>query len=137
MNNNKNDVLAFFIGLAMLCVGGYLFANNVEVSTAHIFTTRLFGRSYEGVIFIPLIASIVFLFYKYNWVSKTCCGLSLLLIVINVIINLRLHWQSTNLFVTIIIFILLFGGLGLVMKTLFANPNGAHGKNYKTNDDNK
>lgn len=126
-----NDVLQFFVGLAMLCVGGYLFMQNVQVTTSSIFEFSLFGRRMDGLIFVPLIASIIFLFFRYNWVSKTCCGLSLLLIVANVIMNLRLAWSATSLFATIVIFVLLFGGLGLVMKTVFANPDGDHGKNYK------
>lgn len=131
MKNIKNDVLTFFIGLAMLCVGGYLFLDNVEVITANIFSFSMFGRRMDGLLFVPLIASIIFLFYKYSLVSKICCGLSILIILANVIINLRLYWTATSLFATIIIFVLLFGGIGLVMKSVFANPDGDHGKNYK------
>lgn len=127
----KSDTFQFFVGLVMTIVGGYLFSQNVSVDTATIFRFVMFGRRMDGVIFIPLIASLVFLFYKYCIASKICCFISLLLIFINVIVNLRLTWLSTSLFVTIIIFILFFGGLGLVAKVLFANPEGAHGKNYK------
>lgn len=130
-NSGKNDIVQFFAGLAMLCVGGYFFMENVEVITSNIFTVSLFGRRMDGVIFVPLIASIIFLFFKYCFASKLCCGLSLLLIVANVILNLRLIWNATSLFATIVIFVLLFGGLALVLKTLFANPDGDHGKNYK------
>lgn len=126
-----NDVLEFFIGLAMLCVGGYLFMQNVQVTTEHLFRFSIFGRRMDGLVFVPLIASIIFLFYKYNIVSKICCGLSLLLILANVLMNLRLTWSPTSLFATIVIFVMTFGGLGLVLKTLFANPDGDHGKNYK------
>lgn len=129
-NKGSNDVVLFFVGLVMTIVGGYLFMQNVEVYTASIFGCRLFGRDMDGVVFIPLIASIIFLFYKYNTVSKVCCGLSLVLIIVNVIMNLHMYWRATSLFVTIIIFVLLFGGIGLLAKVLFANPNGKHGKNY-------
>lgn len=126
-----NDVVAFFVGLLMLCVGGYLFMQNIQVSTSDIFRFSLMGRRMDGLIFVPLIASIIFLFYRYNIVSKICCGLSFFLIAANVIMNLRLTWSSTSLFATVVIFVLLFGGLGLVTKTLFANPDGDHGKSYK------
>ena len=128
--NCKNDSITFFVGLAMLVVGGYLFLQNIEVVTANLFQFSMFGRRMDGLLFVPLICSIIFLFYKYNMASKICCGLSLLIILVNVIVNLRLYWHATSLFATIIIFILLFGGLGLVAKTLFANPDGAHGKKY-------
>lgn len=134
MSNNeqqRNDIAEFFIGLVMLCVGGYLFMENVQVTTAHLFNFSLFGRRMDGLIFVPLIASIIFLFYKYNLFSKICCVLSIVLIVANVIMNLHLHWTATSLFATVVIFVLLFGGLGLVLRTLFANPEGDHGKNYR------
>lgn len=127
----NNDVIAFFVGLLMFVTGGYLFMNNVQVDTAMIFRFSLFGHRMDGLIFVPLIASIIFLFYKYNMASKICCGLSIAIILINVIMNLRMSWQATTLFATVVIFVLLFGGLGLLMKTLFANPEGDHGKNYK------
>ena len=85
----------------------------------------------DGLLFVPLIASIIFLFYRYGLASKICCGLSLLIIIANVIMNLRLYWSETSLFATIVIFVLLFGGIGLVAKVLFANPGGDHGKKYK------
>lgn len=133
----RNDVAEFFIGLVMLCVGGYLFSQNVTVFTGNIFSVVLFGRQMEGVVFIPLIASIVFLFYRYNWVSKTCCVISVLLILANVIMNLRMFYMPTTLFATIVIFVLLFGGCGLVMRAVFANPEGKHGKDYSSISDRK
>lgn len=129
--SKNNDVLGFFIGLAMFVTGGFLFMNNVQVSSGYIFRTTLFGRNYNGIVFIPLIASVIFLFFKYNWVSKTCCILSLLLIIVNIIVNLNLRWLSTSLFATLIIFVLMFGGLGLVLRFLFSNPKGKHGKKYE------
>lgn len=126
----SNDALGFFIGLVMLVVGGYLFAQNVEVITVNIFRFSMFGQRMDGLIFVPLIASVVFLFYKYCWISKFCCLLSFLLILANVLMNLQLYWKSASLYTTIVIFVLFFGGLGLVLKNLFANPGGRHGKKY-------
>ena len=137
MSNNNRDfhgeyeVLEFFIGLAMLVVGGYMFMQNVTVYTSNIFTFRIGGHQFDGMIFVLLIASIIFLFFKYNIYSKICVGLSLLLIVANVIMNLSFYWTPMSLFGTVVMFVLLFGGIGLVLKTLFANPGGKHGKNYK------
>lgn len=131
----NNDIVEFFIGLVMMVVGGYLFMQNVEVTTASIFRFSLWGRRMDGLIFLPLIASIVFLFFKYNTVSKICCLLSILIIIANVLMNLEIWWNATSLFATIVIFILMFGGLGLVMRTVFANPNGKHGKKYKENSE--
>ena len=126
----NNDVIQFFVGLVMTVVGGYLFMQNVVVTSYNLFAFSMFGREMDGLIFVPLIASIIFLFFKYNIVSKICCGLSLVLIIANVIMNLHIHWTPTSLFATIVIFVLLFGGIGLLAKVLFANPKGSHGKKY-------
>ena len=130
MKNENSDVILFFVGLLMTVVGGYVFMQNVEVYASSIFSFNLFGRQMDGLIFIPLIASVIFLFYKYNWVSKLCCGISLAIIIVNVIMNMKLYWKATSLFATVIIFVLFFGGIGLLAKALFANPSGRHGKNY-------
>lgn len=135
--NPGNELAQFFIGLVMFCVGGYLFLQNVKViDTANLFAFSLSGRRMDGLVFVPLIASIIFLFYKYNIVSKICCGLSLFLIVANVISNLSLHWSSISLFSTIVMFVLLFGGMGLLARVLFANPEGNHGKQYNQYSEN-
>lgn len=127
----NSDTIQFFVGLAMLVVGGYLFMQNVQVNTSSFFEFSLFGRRMDGLLFVPLIASVIYMFYKYNKVSKICCCLSIILILANVIMNLHMYWNSTSLFATLVIFILLFGGVGLVLKNLFANPDSDHGKNYK------
>ena len=44
---------------------------------------------------------------------------------------MHVAWKATSLFVTVVIFVLLFGGVGLLAKVLFANPEGDHGKNYR------
>lgn len=129
-NGERNDVVEFFVGLIMTVVGGYLFMQNIQVTTSSIFAFSLMGRRMDGLIFIPLIASIIYLFYSYNIISKICVGLSLLIIVINVIMNLQLYWSATSLFSTIIIFVLLFGGVALIARVIFANPAGKHGKKY-------
>jgi len=127
----NNDVVMFFVGLVMFVVGLFLFLHNVSIIDAgNLFAFYLGGHRLDGLVFVPLIASIIFLFYKYNTVSKVCCVLSIIIILVNVIMNLKFHWLSTSLFVTIIIFVLLFGGAGLLLRVIFANPKGKHGKNF-------
>ncbi|MCR5829620.1 MAG: hypothetical protein K6F93_04620 [Lachnospiraceae bacterium] len=135
MLKKNNDVLQFFIGLVMLVVGGFLFFKNVSIMDGDLFAFTLWGRRLDGLVFVPLIASIIFLFYKYCLASKICCILSIILILINVIMNMRLRWNPTSLFSGIVMFVLLFGGAGLLLRVIFANPNGKHGKNYKEDKD--
>lgn len=125
-----NELLQFFIGLVMTVVGGYLFMQNVEVTSMNFFETYLFGRRMNGIVFVPLIASLIYLFFRYCTASKICVTLSILIIIANVIANLRMRWMTVTLFATIVIFVLLFGGIGLMLKCIFVNPNGKYGKDY-------
>lgn len=134
MFKKSKDVLGLLVGLAMLIVGGYFFLQNVGVSASNIFQFSIAGRRMDGLLFVPLIASIIFLFYKYCLASKICFGLSLLIIIANVIMNLRIFWYGSSLFSIIIIFVLMFGGIGILARVLFANPEGKHGKDYKKED---
>ena len=131
MLKKNNDVIQFFIGLVMLVVGGFLFFKNVTIIDGDLFAFTIAGRRMDGLVFVPLIASIIILFYKYCLASKICCILSVILILVNVIMNMRLRWNSTSLFAGIVMFVLLFGGAGLLLRVIFMNPKGKHGKDYK------
>ena len=58
------------------------------------------------------------------------CGLSLLIIIANVLMKLNIYWRSASLVATFVIFILLFGGIGLWAMFIFDNPGVRHGKKY-------
>jgi hypothetical protein len=112
----------FVIGLAMACIGGYLLCNQVMVSSSY---WMFHGGSAFGITLIPMLIGVGLLFWNgrsvIGWLL-TCGGA--LFIFAGVLANLHIYFQPTSLFNTIVMLVLLVGGLGLVARAL--SPH--HGK---------
>ena len=93
MNNNKNELLKFLGGLALLVVGLFLLFNRVHVgSTGFDWGRMSFGRfSFpSGLIVVPFIIGIVWMFGSGgSFVSKIFTVLSILIIIAAIIANIR------------------------------------------------
>lgn len=110
----------FLIGLAMAVAGAYLLTQQVTVTSG--FWT-FWGHSAFGLSLLPLIAGVALLFYN----GKSIAGWLLtfagaVIIFIGVLMNLQIYFQSTSLFNTIIMLVLLAGGIGLIARSL--RPHG-------------
>jgi uncharacterized protein len=106
----------FFIGLLMVIVGAYLLTNHVIVASS--FWT-VWGYNTFGLSLLPLIAGIGILFFN----GKSIAGLVLLavgvvIILTGILMNLQIYFQATSLFNTLVMIVLLAGGIGLVMRSL-------------------
>ena len=112
----QGGIAEFLLGLAMAIGGGYLFMNQVHVASSY---WTMWGYNAFGMSLLPLLAGIGFLFFngrsKIGWLL-TFAGA--VIILIGIIANLTVYWQSTSLFNTLIIFTLLAGGLGLIARSL-------------------
>ena len=118
MKKNKNSLLMFFIGLAMLVVGFYIFSSRVVVTTGfgfHFGSIDING----GIVVIPMLAGIFWWFITpKNIVPKIVTALGAVLIVVSVIINTRFYFHD-NLFSYILMLVMMAGGAGLILKVLF------------------
>ena len=106
----------FLIGFAMVCIGLYLLFNKVTVGGSY---WSFYGNNTFGVTLIPLLFGIGILF----WNGRSVIGWLLtvagtLFIIAGVIANLHIYFQPATLFHTIVMFVLLVGGLGLVARAL-------------------
>jgi hypothetical protein len=110
----------FFIGLAMLVAGGWLFMDNVVITSGHWGTLRWgsFTSSF-GVALIPLIAGVIALFYNgrsvLGWLLTLGSGIA---ITVGIIASLSARWRPSSLAFTIVIFVLIAGGIGLIARGL-------------------
>jgi hypothetical protein len=106
----------FFIGLAMAAAGGYLLLNQVQVTTSY---WRFGQYGGFGLTLLPLLAGIAFLFYNgrsiVGWLL-TAGGATIILA--SVLMNMDIYFRQTSLFNTIMMLGLLFGGLGLIARSL-------------------
>ena len=110
----------FLLGLAMLVVGGYLLPARVTVGSG---TWLLWGYNAFGLSLLPLMAGIGWLFYDGRSVGGwVLAGAGALIILAGIIANLHIFLAPTSLFDTLVMLGLLAGGLGLVARSLRAQP---------------
>jgi len=106
----------FFLGLVMAVAGGYLITNQVTVSSGF---WGYFGPHTFGLTLLPLILGIGLLFFDgrsaIGWIL-TIAGA--VIIFVGILVNLQIYFQPTSLFNTVVMLVLLAGGLGLVARSL-------------------
>jgi uncharacterized protein len=106
----------FFIGLAMAVGGAYLLTQRVTVASGF---WGFFGDYGFGLSLLPMIAGVGVLFFdgesRLGWVL-TLGGA--LIIFLGILMNLRVYFAPTSLFNTILMLVLLAGGLGLIARSL-------------------
>jgi predicted membrane channel-forming protein YqfA (hemolysin III family) len=106
----------FFAGLIMAGIGTYLFLNQVQVHTSW---GNLWGFNSFGLSLVPLLVGVGFLFYNGRsvpgWIL-TLLGFGIILA--GILMNLDIYFKPTSLYNTLIMLILLAGGLGLILKSL-------------------
>lgn len=125
MKREKNELLQFLGGLAMLVVGLYILSQKVMVYTSFFGYSMMLGRfsMNSGMIMIPFIIGIVWMFASGgSFLSKVFTGLGVLLIVVSLILSTNISLVHMTLYEWILILILIFGGAGLLAKLLLANP---------------
>jgi hypothetical protein len=110
----------FLMGTAMAAAGAYLLTNQVMVTSGF---WDWFGPNTFGLSLVPLLVGIGFLFFdaasKPGWMLTF---LGAVIILAGVIANLRIYFQPTSLFNTLMMLGLLAGGIGLVARSLKAAP---------------
>ena len=106
----------FIIGLAMAIAGAYLITNQVVVVSSF---WSIWGYNAFGLSLVPLIVGTGILFFN----GKSIIGWLLLFIGVVVIftgilMNLHIYFERTSLINTIVMIVLLAGGIGLILRGL-------------------
>jgi hypothetical protein len=110
----------FLLGLAMAVGGAYLLTQQVMVISGF---WAWFGPNTFGLSLLPLVVGIGILFFDGKSVPGwllTLCGA--VVIFLGVLMNLRVYFSPTSLFNTLVMMLLLAGGLGLVARSLRPRP---------------
>ena len=106
----------FFLGLAMAVAWAYLITNQVTVSSGF---WGYFGPHTFGLTLLPLVFGIGMLFFDgksvIGWVL-TIAGA--VIIFVGILANLQVYFRPTSLYNTIVMLVLLAGGIGLVARSL-------------------
>jgi uncharacterized membrane protein HdeD (DUF308 family) len=106
----------FLLGFAMACVGGFLITHQVSVVGSY---WSFWGGSSFGITLLPMLFGVAILF----WNGKSGIGWLLtvagaLFIFAGIIANMHIYFQPTSLFNTMVMLILLVGGLSLIARAL-------------------
>jgi hypothetical protein len=106
----------FLLGLVMAVGGAYLLTQQVMVSSGF---WGWFGPSTFGLSLLPLVVGIGILFFDgrsvLGWLLALCGAA---IVFLGILMNLRIYFSPTSLFNTLVMLLLLAGGLGLVARSL-------------------
>ena len=116
-------ITTFLLGLGMTIGGGFLLVNHVQVSSGYGFW-HFYGRNTHGLILIPLIIGIGFLFFNGKsipgWVLT---GGGAIILFLGIITNLSFRFPRTSLYNLLVMLVLLVGGIGLMLRSLRATKS--------------
>lgn len=106
----------FLLGFAMACIGGFLITNQVTVVSSY---WNFWGGSSFGVTLLPMLFGVGILF----WNGRSTIGWLLtvagaLFIFAGIIANMHIYFRGSSLFNTMVMLILLVGGLVLIARSL-------------------
>ena len=112
----RGGVGEFLLGLGMAVAGAYLLTQRVTVTSGY---WTLWGYNAFGLSLLPLLFGIGLLFFNGRSIAGwllTFAGV--VIILVGVIANLGVYFQPTSLFNTLVMLVLLAGGIGLVARSL-------------------
>ena len=111
----------FLIGFVLAVAGGWLLMNQVTVTSG---MWSLGGYNSFGLSLLPFVAGVVLLFFNGRSVLGWLLLIAGLVIVLaGVIANLQIYFRPTSLFNTLLMLVLLFGGIGLIARSVRALPD--------------
>ena len=115
----KGGIGEFLAGLMMAVAGAYLLTNQVTVTTNY---WQFWGVPAFGLTLVPLCVGIGMLAFNGKSVVGWLLTMSgAVIILAGVIMRLDIYFRPTSLFNTIVMLVLLAGGIGLVARSLRAH----------------
>jgi hypothetical protein len=106
----------FLIGFVMACVGGYFLTNQVSVVGSY---WSFYGANTFGFTLVPMLIGVAILFWNgRSLIAWLLTIAGALFILAGVIANMHVYFRPTSLFNTLVMLILLVGGLGLIARAL-------------------
>lgn len=119
VGGTRGGIKTFLLGLALAAAGGYLLLNQVQVHGGYWrFGGYGYGASF-GLTLVPLLIGVAFLFADgKSVVGWILTGIGAVIVLAGIIVNLDIHFRQTSLYNTLVMLVLLFGGVGLIFRSL-------------------
>jgi len=106
----------FLIGFACAVAGGWMLLNQVTVGGG---AWSLWGYNSFGLSLLPFVFGVGLLFFDgRSWIGWLLLVAGLVIILAGVLMNLRIYFQPTSLYNTLVMLGLLAGGVGLIARSL-------------------
>ena len=100
----------------MACVGGFLITNQVSIVGSY---WSFWGGNSFGITLLPMLFGIGILFWNgKSWLGWLLTVGGALFIFAGIIANMHIYFRPTSLFNTMVMLILLVGGLVLIARSL-------------------
>ncbi len=113
----------FLIGFVMAVAGFWLLTNQVQVGTHG---WRLWGYNSFGLSLLPFIIGAGMLFFNGRSVLGWLLLLAGLVIVFaGILVNMNIYFRPTSLFNTLLMLVLLAGGIGLLARSLRSHESSS------------
>ena len=118
----------FLLGFALACAGAWLLTDQVAVSGDYFasgFMLPIVNHRMNsfGLSLIPFIIGIGFLFFDGKSLAGWLLTIAgLVIILAGILMSLHIYFRPTSLFNTLVMLVLLFGGLGLIFRSLKSTP---------------
>lgn len=114
---------SFIAGCAMVVAGGYLLLTRVTVVSSG---WRFWGVNAFGLSLVPLLVGVGLLFFNGKSLAGwALTGAGALIIAVGIVANLGIYFQPSSLFDTLVMLVLIAGGIGLVARAVRAYPQAA------------
>ncbi len=111
----------FFIGLMLAVAGGWLLTNQVTVTTGGYW--HLWGMNGFGLSLIPFILGTGLIFFNGKSIAGwLLLAAGLVIVFVGILSNLRIYFEPTSLFNTLLMLGLLAAGLGMMAASLRTKP---------------
>ena len=106
----------FFVGLMLAVAGGYLLTTQVTVTSG---AWALWGHNVFGLSLLPFLIGTGLLFFNgRSMIGWLLTAAGVVIILAGIIVNLRIYFEPTSLFNTLMMLGMLAAGVGLLLRSL-------------------
>jgi len=126
----------FLLGFALACAGAWLLTNQVVVSGEYFsygFIMPVINQRMNafGLSLVPFIIGIGFLFFDGKSITGWLLTIAgVVIILVGILMSLHIYFRPTSLFNTLVMLVLLFGGLGLIVRSLKSTQRTREGNSH-------
>ena len=120
-NNKKaSDYIEFYMGIVLI-VSGIFFLLSKAVVHSGFGAWSIAGMNVSsGLVIIPLMIGIIWLVNNpKSIIARLITIAGSILIIASIIMNIRITFTTTSMFDYVVMMLLMAGGIGLVLKSIF------------------